>query len=97
MSYICLLMVLCECACANIISKANFNMINKPDLFVCLHIMFQISFQNSKGRTKKLSQVFGCSVRAFAQYRIFVLFYKRRNTISNNLQLIVSEPMISFR
>ena len=50
MSYICLLMVLCECACANIISKANFNQINKPDLFVRLHKMFQISFQNSKGQ-----------------------------------------------
>ena len=50
MSYICLLKVLCECACANLISKANFNLINRTDLFICLHIMFQISFQNSKGQ-----------------------------------------------
>ena len=50
MSYTCLLMVLCECACANLISKANFNLINKTDLFICLHGMFQISFQNSKGQ-----------------------------------------------
>ena len=42
-------MVLCECVCANLISKANFNLINRTDLFICLHIMFQISFQNSKG------------------------------------------------
>ena len=51
MSYTCLLMVLCECACANLISKANFNLINIPDLFICLHIMFKISFQNSKEQT----------------------------------------------
>ena len=41
-------MVLCECACANLISKANFNPINRTDLFICFHIMFQISFRNSK-------------------------------------------------
>ena len=46
----CHLMVLCECACANLVSKANVNLINKTDLFICLHIMFQISFKNSKGR-----------------------------------------------
>ena len=50
MSYTCLLMVLYECACANIISKANFNLINGPASFICLHIMFQISFQNSRGQ-----------------------------------------------
>ena len=50
MSYTCLLMVLCECACANIVSKANFNLISRTDLFICLHIMFQISLQNSKGQ-----------------------------------------------
>ena len=50
MSYTCLLMVLCECACANLVSKTNFNLINRTDLFICLHIMFQISFQNSKGQ-----------------------------------------------
>ena len=50
MSYTCILMALCECACANLIWKANFNLINRTDLFICLHIMFQISFQNSKGQ-----------------------------------------------
>ena len=50
MSYTCLLMVLCECACANLISKANFNLINRTDLFICLHIMFQISIRNSKAQ-----------------------------------------------
>ena len=43
-------MVLCECACVNLVSKANFNLINRTDLFICLHIMFQISFQNTKGQ-----------------------------------------------
>ena len=43
-------MVLYECACANLISKANFNPINRTDLFICLRIMFQISFLNSKGQ-----------------------------------------------
>ena len=46
----CLLMVLCECACANLVSKANFNLIHITDLFICLHIMFQISFKNPKGQ-----------------------------------------------
>ena len=52
MSCLCLLMVLCECACANLISRANFNLINRTDLLICLniHVMFQISFQNSKGQ-----------------------------------------------
>ena len=50
MSYTCLLMVLCECACADLVSKANFNLINRTDSFICLHIIFQISFQNSKGQ-----------------------------------------------
>ena len=50
MSYTCLLMVLCECACANLISKANFNLLDRTDLFIRLHIMFQISFQSSKGQ-----------------------------------------------
>ena len=49
MSYTCFLMVSCECACVSTISKANFNLINRIDLSFCLHIMFQISFQNSKG------------------------------------------------
>ena len=43
-------MDLCECACANLVSKANFNLINRTDLFICLHIMFQISFQDFKGQ-----------------------------------------------
>ena len=50
MRYTCLLMVLCECACANLISKANFNLIKRTDLFLCLHITFQILFKNSKGQ-----------------------------------------------
>ena len=50
MSYTCLLMVLCECA--NLILKADFNLIDITDFFFFyLHIMFQISFQNSKGET----------------------------------------------
>ena len=43
-------MVLCECACANLISKANFNLKDRTDSLICLHIMFQISFQNSEGQ-----------------------------------------------
>ena len=50
MSYTCLLMVLCECTCAYLISNANFNLIDRTDLFICLHIMLKISFQNSKGQ-----------------------------------------------
>ena len=45
-------MVLCECACANHILKANFNLINRTDVFICFHKMFQISFQNSKGQKR---------------------------------------------
>ena len=41
-----------------LMSKANFNLINKPVLFVCLHIMFQISFQNFKGQ-KSYRKFFG--------------------------------------
>ena len=60
MNYRCLLMVLCECAYANVNSKVNFNLINSTDLFICLHIMFQISFQNSKGQKLNASfWVFG--------------------------------------
>ena len=66
MNYTCLLMVLCKCACATLISKANFNLINRTNLFICLHINFQISFQNSKGQKVIASfRVFGqnfCSV-----------------------------------
>ena len=52
MSYTCLLMVLCECACANLILKANFDLINRTALFVCLLIIYQISLQNSKGQKR---------------------------------------------
>ena len=54
MSYTCLSMVLCECACANLISKANFNMLDRTDLFIRLHIRFQISFKCSKGQKSYL-------------------------------------------
>ena len=50
MSYTCLLMVLSECACANLVSKVNFNLLDRTELFICLHIMLQISFQSSKGQ-----------------------------------------------
>ena len=43
-------MVLFECACANLILKPNFNLLDITDLFIRLHIMFQISFQSSKGQ-----------------------------------------------
>ena len=43
----CLLMVLCKCACAHLIWKANFNLISKTDLFMSFHIVFQITFQIS--------------------------------------------------
>ena len=44
------LIVLYECACVNLISKVIFNLLVRTDLFICLHIMFQISFQSSKGQ-----------------------------------------------
>ena len=75
MSYTCLLMVVCECACANLISKANFNLIERTDLFICLHIMFQISFQNSKGQKsyRKFlgfrSELLLSILRSFSVYR----------------------------
>ena len=80
MSYKCLLMVLCECACANLVSKANFNLINRTDLFICLHIMFQISFKNSKGQNSYY-KFFWCSVRTFAQY----IFYA-------NIPVLILKP-----
>ena len=70
MSYTCLLMVLCECACANLVSKAIFNLINRTDFFICLHIMFQISFQNSKGQ-KSYCKFLG--VRSELLLSIFIL------------------------
>ena len=45
MSFTCLFM-----SCANHTSNANFNLIKDTNLLICLHIMFQISFQNSKGQ-----------------------------------------------
>ena len=50
MSYTCLVMVLCEWACVNLISKANFNLIDTTDLVICLHLIIQIAYQNSKGQ-----------------------------------------------
>ena len=81
MSYTCLLMVLCECACANLVLKANFNLINRKDLFICLHIMFQISFQNSKGQ-KSYCKFFWCSVRTSAQYISSMNFLCSKNKIN---------------
>ena len=80
MSYTCLLMVLCECACANLISKANSILINRTDLFICLHIMFQISLQNSKRKKNVTSSfwVFGhnfCSVRGAIDKFAELLYY----------------------
>ena len=63
MSYKCLLMVLCECACDNLVSKANFNLINRTDLLICLHIIFQISLKHSKGQ--KASESFWVFGRNF--------------------------------
>ena len=40
-------MVLCKCACADLIWKANFNLIGKTGLFMSFHIVFQITFQIS--------------------------------------------------
>ena len=58
MSYSCLLMVLYECAWANLISKANVSLLDRTELFIRLHIMFQISFQSSKGQ-KSYRKFFG--------------------------------------
>ena len=63
--------VLCECACANLISKAYFNLINRTDLFICLHIMFQISIQNSKAQ-KSYRKFLG--VRSELLLSIVILF-----------------------
>ena len=73
MSYTCLLMVLYECARANFISKANFNLIDKTDVLICLHIMFQISFQTYKGQ-KSYRKILG--VRSELLLRIFVSFLR---------------------
>ena len=39
-------MILCKCACAHLIWKANFNLISKTGLFMSFYIGFQITFQN---------------------------------------------------
>ena len=40
-------MVLCKCASAHLIWKANSNLISKTGLFMSFHIVFQITFQIS--------------------------------------------------
>ena len=66
--------------------EANFNLLDRTDLFIRLHIMFQISLQSSK-KQKKLSQVFRCSVRTFAQY-IYVAKTKALISCAVTLYLI---------
>ena len=57
MSNTCLLMVLFECACANLISKANFNLLNR---LTCLFICMLCSKSHSKIlRDKKVIASFG--------------------------------------
>ena len=85
MSYTCLLMVLCECACANLVSKANFNLINKTDLVIRLHIMIKISFKNSKGqksyckflgvRSELLLSIYTNQILSFRGLRFFSIFF----------------------
>ena len=89
MSYTCLLMVLYECACANLILKANFNLINRTDLFICLHLIFQISFQNSKGQK---------SYHKFLGVRSELLLSIYTNSIYNsNCQQIYSNIVSQFQ
>ena len=66
-----------KCAYARLIWKANFNLIGKTDLFMCFHIVFQISFQilfQKFYRAKKL-QYFEYAVRTIAQYCIYIDSY----------------------
>ena len=68
MSYTCLLMVLCDAHAQTSFRKHIFNVKDRIDLFICLHRMFQISFQNSKGLWVSRFWVFGqnfCSVYFF--------------------------------
>ena len=94
MSYTCLLMVLCECACANLVSKANFNLINRTDLFMCLHIMFQISFQNSKGQ-KSYCKFLGVrselllSIYLYNVINSIILFDLSRQIVNLSLQPLI--------
>ena len=80
MSYTCLLMVLCECSCANLIWKAKFNLLDRTDLFIRLHKMFQISFQISKGQKSYLKFL---SVRSelllsiYVRWKSWVTFVRR--------------------
>ena len=99
MSYTCLLMVLCECACANLVSKANFNLINRTDLFICLHIMFQISFHNSKGQ-KSYCKFLG--VRSELLLSIFVHdndinFYINCVFVYNKIRTLIAMPSFYCR
>ena len=72
MSYKCLLMVLCECACVNLISKINFNLLDRTALFIRMHIMFQISFQSSKGQ-KSYRKFLGVLSELLLSILLFVL------------------------
>ena len=87
MSYTCHLMVLCECACANLISKAHFNLINRTDLFICLRIIFKKSHSEILRDKKVIARfwVFGqnfCSVYIPCKHNLYCakLGYKRVST-----------------
>ena len=79
-------MVLCECACANLISKVSFNLLDRIDLFIRLHIIFQISFQSYKGqksyrkfwgvRSELLLGIYGVDQAFFGIF--FSYFYNKR-------------------
>ena len=71
-------MDLCECACANLNSKANFNLINRTDLFICLHIMFQISFQNSKGQKSYRTFLGVRSELLLSIYRLCLMYSSKK-------------------
>ena len=81
----CLLMVLSECACTNLIWEANFNLISRTEYIMCFHIMFLVLFQNFKD--KDLSKCFGYSVRAFGQY-----IFRRKGIFSHVAYCILRCP-----
>ena len=83
MSYTCLLMVLCECT--NLISKANFNLINRTELIICLHIMFQISFKNSKGQ-KRYCKFWGVRSELLLSNYVFANFYEIPSIILQDIK-----------
>ena len=58
-------MVLYERECANLIWKANFNLISITELLMCFHIMFQTPFQHLKGQ---IIIVIFWVFRSFGQY-----------------------------